>query len=84
MGKFRTEPVKKSRYAILDHLHVAAQKHHVYGFIEVDVTQAKHKIKNIYEKTGKKLSFTGWLLVCIRGNGIKISPRAFIFQKEEK
>ena len=58
MGKFRTEPVKKSMYAILDHLHVAAQKHHVYGFIEVDVTQAKLEDINQITKEIRKAQHT--------------------------
>lgn len=38
---------------------------YVKGLVEVDVTDGKQIIKNYFEKTGTKLSFTCWIIKCI-------------------
>ena len=42
-----------------------APKHRIYGLVEVDVTLARRFISEHAQKTGEKLSFTGWAIKCI-------------------
>lgn len=42
-----------------------APKHRIYGLVEIDVTNARKFILENEEKTGEKLSFTGWVVKCI-------------------
>ena len=41
-------------------------KNRVYGLIELDVTKAREYMRSYKEKTGETLSFTGWMIKCIR------------------
>jgi pyruvate/2-oxoglutarate dehydrogenase complex dihydrolipoamide acyltransferase (E2) component len=42
-----------------------ANKHSMYGLLEVDVTLAKQFIEDYKARTGKLLSFTGYLVLCL-------------------
>jgi 2-oxoacid dehydrogenases acyltransferase (catalytic domain) len=46
-------------------LNNAAVRNRVYGLVEIDVTKAREIIASHKEKTGEKLSFTGWVIKCI-------------------
>ena len=38
---------------------------YVKGLIEIDVTDGRQKINDYHKKTGKKISFTSWIMKCI-------------------
>ena len=42
-----------------------ADKHSMYGLLEVDVTHAKRFIDDYKAQTGERLSFTGYLVLCL-------------------
>jgi pyruvate/2-oxoglutarate dehydrogenase complex dihydrolipoamide acyltransferase (E2) component len=42
-----------------------APKHRIYGLVEIDVTEARKFISEYEDKTGEKLSFTGWVIKCV-------------------
>jgi len=42
-----------------------ANKHSMYGLLEVDVTGAKQFIEDYKVRTGELLSFTGYLALCL-------------------
>jgi len=42
-----------------------ANKHSMYGLLEVDVTGAKQFIEDYKARTGELLSFTGYLILCL-------------------
>jgi pyruvate/2-oxoglutarate dehydrogenase complex dihydrolipoamide acyltransferase (E2) component len=44
---------------------IGLKKHHIKGLLEIDVTDARRKIKGKRAGTGEKISFTSWLLFCI-------------------
>jgi len=60
LGNYFREKIPKSRAAILDHLELAGKKHYVYGLIEVDVTEARKKIRKLKDKNENPPSFTAW------------------------
>lgn len=65
VGKFRKEPFPSSRVPSLDILYEGMQKHHVKALMEIDVSEARQRIKRWSEQHGEKLSFTAWLIYCI-------------------
>ncbi len=65
IGKYRIEKFPSSRLGSLDILHEGKQKHHVTALIETDVTIARDRLKELSEREGEKVSFTGWLIHCI-------------------
>lgn len=64
MGGYRTERFPKSRIATIDVCELSQRKHHVTGFIEIDVTEARDKIRR-YKREKGRISFTAWLVKAI-------------------
>jgi pyruvate/2-oxoglutarate dehydrogenase complex dihydrolipoamide acyltransferase (E2) component len=44
---------------------MAGKRSNVHGLVEVDVTEAKRRIRTIDEETGERLSFTAFLAFCL-------------------
>jgi pyruvate/2-oxoglutarate dehydrogenase complex dihydrolipoamide acyltransferase (E2) component len=57
-------PYPSSRQFTFDVGKIGREKHHVRALLEVDVTEARRKIKQT-RHTGKKISFTAWLIKVI-------------------
>ena len=53
-----------SRQLTMDLGKIGRDKHHVKALLEVDVTEARQKIKQ-YRQAGKKIAFTAWLIKVI-------------------
>jgi pyruvate/2-oxoglutarate dehydrogenase complex dihydrolipoamide acyltransferase (E2) component len=58
------EPFHPFRQMVIDGMDLAARKHHIHGLVEVDVTEARARIRLIQERTGDRLSFTGFIVYC--------------------
>jgi len=65
IGEYEPKIFPKSRKNISLILEQGKRKHVIHALIEVDVTEGRRMIRAIKEKTGKKISFTGWLVKCI-------------------
>lgn len=52
------------RQLVIDGMDLAARRHHIHGLVQVDITQARERIRRIKERTGEALSFTGYLVYC--------------------
>jgi pyruvate/2-oxoglutarate dehydrogenase complex dihydrolipoamide acyltransferase (E2) component len=65
LGQYEKIPFPKNREMVIDVVELGMLKHHVKGFFEVEVTLARRYIKEYYENTGNKLSFTSWIIKCI-------------------
>jgi len=61
MKNFRLQKFPLTRIATFDISAIARQKHHVVGMIELDVTLAREKIKEL-RRQGRKISLTAWLI----------------------
>ncbi|MFN8208007.1 MAG: 2-oxo acid dehydrogenase subunit E2 [Bacteroidales bacterium] len=62
-----TNTIKKfpeSRIATIDICEIGKRRHYVTGFLEVDVTESREKIK-LYRKTTGNISFTAWMIKVI-------------------
>ena len=58
-------PFPKVRHVYVDTLYLGQRKHTVHGLIEVDVTKARHLIREHKSRTGETLSFTAFVLACL-------------------
>jgi len=65
IGNYRIKPFTKHRKNIRLVTGEGWRKHNIHAFIEVDVTDARKKIRKLFEKTGEKYSFTGWICKCV-------------------
>ena len=61
---FKIKPFPPTRQLVIDGLEVASRKHMIHGLIELDVTIPRQRLREIGEKTGESLSFTGFLIYC--------------------
>jgi pyruvate/2-oxoglutarate dehydrogenase complex dihydrolipoamide acyltransferase (E2) component len=59
---YSTEPFHPFRQLIIDGMDLAARGHHIHGLVQVDVTEARERIRQIKERTGERLSFTGFVV----------------------
>jgi pyruvate/2-oxoglutarate dehydrogenase complex dihydrolipoamide acyltransferase (E2) component len=64
MTGYRIQKFPRSRIATIDVCALSQSKHHVTGFIEIDVSDARDKIKR-YKREKGRISFTAWLVKAI-------------------
>jgi len=65
IGNYRIKPFTKHRENIRLITGEGWRKHSINAFIELDVTDARKKIRKLFEETGEKYSFTGWICKCV-------------------
>ncbi|MBN2156743.1 MAG: 2-oxo acid dehydrogenase subunit E2 [Candidatus Lokiarchaeota archaeon] len=65
LDTYTIKEFSKVRQILSDVYEVSIKKTSVIGLIELDVTTARHRMRTFESETGKKLSFTGWLIKCI-------------------
>ena len=70
MKNFRLYHYPKSRLATFDVGRIGYKKHHIIGLVEIDVTSAREKIRDAI-KSGRKISFTSWIIKVISSTIIK-------------
>ncbi|GEL08041.1 2-oxo acid dehydrogenase subunit E2 [Salisediminibacterium halotolerans] len=63
-GDYRSESFSSSRLATIDIGAASKMKHHVYAFIELDVTDARHILQD-KKQQGEIISFNAWFIKCI-------------------
>jgi len=62
---YSMEPFPPFRQLVIDGMELAARKHHIHGLVEVDITEARERIRQIKDTTGERLSFTGFIVYCL-------------------
>ena len=65
LGKYVIKPFSKKRQNIALLLDEGIKKHNIHGLIDVDVTDARIKLKKYKNEKGESISFTAWLVTCI-------------------
>jgi pyruvate/2-oxoglutarate dehydrogenase complex dihydrolipoamide acyltransferase (E2) component len=58
------EPLPPFRQLVIDGMELAGRKHCIHGLLEVDITEARDRIRRIKERTGESISFTGFIVYC--------------------
>ena len=61
------------RRLVLDTLHLGHRKPMMHGLLELDVTRARHLLREHRESTGESLSFTAFVLACL-GRAVAAHP----------
>ncbi|MFA7042963.1 MAG: 2-oxo acid dehydrogenase subunit E2 [Bacteroidales bacterium] len=64
MIDYKIQKFPRTRIATLDVSAIGLQKHHIVAMIEIDVSEARQKIKK-YKNKIHKISFTAWLIKAI-------------------
>jgi pyruvate/2-oxoglutarate dehydrogenase complex dihydrolipoamide acyltransferase (E2) component len=52
------------RQLVIDGMALAARKHSIHGIVQVDISEARERIRQIKQTAGKSLSFTGFIAYC--------------------
>lgn len=65
IGRYEKKPFSKHRRDIALFLGEGKRKHSIHSPIEIDVTEGRRRIGAHSQKTGKKISFTGWVIYCV-------------------
>ncbi len=65
LGPYKIQPFSKNRVLVVDIVKLGRSKHHVPILFEVDVTEARERIRRCKRQTNARLSFTGWVVKCI-------------------
>jgi len=65
MSTYRIQKFPDTRIASIDVCEIGKRRHHVTGLIELDVTDARKKIREYNQGHSAKISFTAWLVSVI-------------------
>ncbi|MFW9924115.1 MAG: 2-oxo acid dehydrogenase subunit E2 [Candidatus Thorarchaeota archaeon] len=69
-NSYTEKPFTKIRKFVVESSEYGLKYHHMKGLLEIDVTEARRILKTYKEKTGKNISFTGWIMRCL---GVAVS-----------
>ncbi len=59
---YTIEPFPPFQQLIIDGLEFASSKHKIHGLVEVDVSRARQRLREIRDETGEMLSLTGFII----------------------
>ncbi|ELY54178.1 catalytic domain of components of various dehydrogenase complexes [Natronococcus amylolyticus DSM 10524] len=59
------EPFPLGRRGTVDYMRTAGRRSVVHGLVELDVTEARRRIRELEERTGTRRSFTAFLVFCL-------------------
>ena len=80
---YSAESLSFNRRMVIASATVTKEKNAIHSFSEVDVTEPRQMIKSYFEKTGEKLSFTGYIVKCL-AQTVKQYPQFNSFIKGRK
>ena len=62
---YKRIPLSFSRKAVIASASVTKENNAIHFFTEVDISEARRKIKKYFETKGEKLSFTAYIVACL-------------------
>jgi pyruvate/2-oxoglutarate dehydrogenase complex dihydrolipoamide acyltransferase (E2) component len=71
---YKVLPFPAEREIVVDFGRLAARRHIVYGLLEVDVTLARQRLRELSAQAGASLSFTAFIVACL-ARAIEANPR---------
>jgi pyruvate/2-oxoglutarate dehydrogenase complex dihydrolipoamide acyltransferase (E2) component len=80
---YKSLPLSIYRHAVIASASVTKEKNAIHSISEVDISEPRRLIKEHFEKTGEKLSFTAYLVTCL-AQVIKQHPQMNSFIKGRK
>jgi pyruvate/2-oxoglutarate dehydrogenase complex dihydrolipoamide acyltransferase (E2) component len=69
-----SERVSPQQQLTADYMQTAGHRSNVHGLVEIDVTDARERIRTIEEETGTDLSFTAFVVSCL-ATAVEEQPR---------
>src|SRR6516165_4517312 len=64
-ANFELRPFPRERYTVVDGLEVGVRRHMVHALLELDVTDARRRLREIQASEGLRLSFTAFLVASL-------------------
>ncbi|MGE5406593.1 MAG: 2-oxo acid dehydrogenase subunit E2 [Methanosarcina sp.] len=80
---YKILPLSSYRQAVIASASVTREKNAIHCFTEIDITNPRKIIKEHFERTGEKLSFTAYIVTCL-AHIIKLFPEFNSFIKGRK
>lgn len=80
LNGYRSIPMTFNRRAVIASATVTKEKNAIHCISEIDISIPRRLIRECFEKTGEKLSFTAYVVVCL-ANVIKDHPLLNSFHK---
>lgn len=80
---YKILPLSSYRQAVIASASVTREKNAIHCFTEIDITNPRKIIKEHFERTGEKLSFTAYIVTCL-AHIIKLYPEFNSFIKGRK
>jgi len=80
---YKSIPLSINRRAVIASATVTKEKNVIHSFTEIDITEPRRLIKKHFEKTGEKLSLTGYIVACL-AQTIKDHPQLNSFIKGKR
>ena len=78
--RFKSIPLSFNRKMVIASASVTKQKNVFHSFTEIDITEPRRLLRAHYERTGEKLSFTAYIVLCL-ANVVKDHPHLNSFIK---
>jgi pyruvate/2-oxoglutarate dehydrogenase complex dihydrolipoamide acyltransferase (E2) component len=73
MMDYKILPFPSEREIVVDFGRLASRRHIYYGLLEVDVTLARQRLRDLSAQTGLHLSFTAFIVACL-ARAIEANP----------
>lgn len=77
---YKSIPLSFNRKMVIASASVTKKKNAFHSFTEIDITEPRRILKQHYERTGEKLSFTAYIVLCL-ANTVKDHPQLNSFIK---
>lgn len=62
--KYKSIPLSFNRRMVIASVSVTREKNAIHSFAEVDITEPRRLVREHFERTGEKLSFTAYIVAC--------------------
>jgi len=62
---YRSIPLSFNRRTVIASATVTREKNAIHSFTEIDITEPRRLLKEYFERTGEKLSFTAYIVACL-------------------
>lgn len=83
MKGYTYEPFSFNRKMVAASASVTAEKSTIHSFAQVDITEPRRLIREHFERTGEKLSFTAYIVNCL-AQVVKQHPHLNAFRKRNR
>ena len=62
---FKTVPFTRARQLVIDAGRMGRRNHNIHALLELDITEARQRLREYKERTGESFSLSAFLIACI-------------------